>query len=51
MLLMFLINSLLTFVSLVVIFSSILVLVDLNYLIFPERLWAPSNVMEMNKYL
>lgn len=47
MILMFLINSLPTFVSLIVIFSGILIV--LNYLIFPERLWACSNVMEMNK--
>lgn len=51
MILMLLINSLLNFVSLIVIFSSVLVLVHLNYLIFPGRLWAPSSVMEMNKTL
>lgn len=51
MLLMFSMNSVLSFVSLIVIFSSILGLVDLNPLIFPQRLRAPSNVLEVSKSL
>lgn len=51
MLLMFSMNSVLSYVSLIVIFSSVLALVDLNPFIFPERLQAPSHVLKMNKSL
>lgn len=49
MLLMFSMNSVLSFVSLMVVFSS--VLVGLKPLVFPERLPAPSSVLEMSKSL
>lgn len=49
MLLMFSMNSVLSFVSLMVVFSS--VLVGLKPLVFPERLPAPSSALEMSKSL